>query len=261
VKGDTLHLEQWLSVQAHVSDSSKRKMQVWKIPNQINFTLDTKFSAIKHPDFQVDQFDGEVVVKGGVLTLNKVDFQVAGGKFHFSGDYDPRQAGNPLFDFNIDIMEMDIQDAFSHLKILRDLAPAAEHTEGIFSGKYALTGQLSAEMLPLSETIKGEGEIQIGRAKINGMKLFERMSKATKKGHINDPHVRDLVIKTSIENNRLTVKPFSAKISGFNTDIEGIQNFSGVLNYIVKIELLPIEKLKIPFHVSGTYNAPKVAIG
>ncbi len=261
VQGDTLHLEQWLSVQAHVSDTSKRKMQVWKIPSQINFTLDTRFGAIKHPDFQVDQFDGEVVVRDGILKLNKVDFQIAGGTFHFSGDYDPTHGSNPVFDFNIEIVQMDIQNAFSRLKILQKIAPAAEHTEGIFSGKYALTGKLSAEMLPINETIKGEGEIRIASAKINGMKLFERMSRATKKQQMNDPHIRDLVIKTSIENNRLTVKPFSTKISGFNTDIEGIQNFSGVLNYLVKIELLLIEKLKIPFHISGTYKDPKVAIG
>ena len=84
---------------------------------------------------------------------------------------------------------------------------------------------------------------------------------SAKKKEINDPHIKDLVIKTTIQDNQLTVIPFEMKISGFDAEVEGTNDISGAINYIVKLQLLPIDKLKIPFHVTGTYDDPKVALG
>jgi AsmA protein len=116
-------------------------------------------------------------------------------------------------------------------------------------------------MYPKTETLEGGGEIRIANAKINGMKIFEELNKTIKKQNINDPHLKDFVMQTEIRNNKIFVKPFSIKLSGLNTDIEGVSDIGGPINYIVRIELLPIEKLRIPFHVTGTYDKPKVAIG
>ncbi|HEY8937601.1 MAG TPA: outer membrane assembly protein, partial [Cyclobacteriaceae bacterium] len=126
---------------------------------------------------------------------------------------------------------------------------------------YKLKGELTSDMIPKTETLIGGGEVQIANAQINGMKIFEEISKAARKKEMNDPHLRDLLIKSEIRNNRLFVKPFSIKLSGFNTDIEGVSEINGAIRYIVQIELVPIEKLRIPFHVTGTYDNPKVAIG
>ncbi len=93
------------------------------------------------------------------------------------------------------------------------------------------------------------------------MKIFEEISKTAKKEDINDPHLKDFHMTTEIRDNKIFVKPFDIKISGLNAEIEGVSEISGAISYIVKIELLPIEKLRIPFHVSGTYDNPKVAIG
>jgi hypothetical protein len=34
-----------------------------------------------------------------------------------------------------------------------------------------------------------------------------------------------------------------------------------MLDYLVKIELIPFTKIKIPFHVTGKYDNPKVVLG
>jgi hypothetical protein len=110
-------------------------------------------------------------------------------------------------------------------------------------------------------TLNGNGEVRIANAMINGMKVFEEISKTAKKEGIKDPHLKDFVMTTEIRDNKVFVKPFSLKISGFETDIEGVSDLNGTMQYIFKIELLPINKLKIPFHVTGTYDNPKVALG
>jgi len=39
-----------------------------------------------------------------------------------------------------------------------------------------------------------------------------------------------------------------------------MSEISGALYYLVKLELPPLG-IKVPFHVTGTYDNPKVAIG
>ncbi|WHZ08020.1 MAG: hypothetical protein OJF59_001773 [Cytophagales bacterium] len=33
------------------------------------------------------------------------------------------------------------------------------------------------------------------------------------------------------------------------------------LNYLIKTQLLPLNLVKVPFHITGTYDNPKVALG
>jgi AsmA protein len=182
-------------------------------------------------------------------------------KFSVSGDYDTRDINHPLFDFDVDVEELDIAKAYKEIKLIRDMAPAAADCEGQFSISYKLKGELAKDMNPKTETIIGGGRLRIANAKIDGMKIFEELSKAAKRESMNNPHLKDFVMDTEIHDNRLYVKPFAIKVSGFNTEIEGVNELSGAIQYLIKVEFLPLEKLRIPFHVTGTYDDPKVAIG
>ena len=102
--------------------------------------------------------------------------------------------------------------------------------------------------------------MRIANAKINGMKIFEELSKASKKQEVNDPHLKDFVMRSEIRDNKIYIKPFSIKVSGFDADIEGVSEITGAIQYLVRLELPPIG-IKIPFHVTGTYANPKVAMG
>ncbi|MGC4020584.1 MAG: hypothetical protein QM734_00885 [Cyclobacteriaceae bacterium] len=90
---------------------------------------------------------------------------------------------------------------------------------------------------------------------------MRKSAKGAKKNEINDPHLKDFVMETEIKDNKIIVKPFSIKVAGFDADIEGVNTMAGAVNYLVKIELIPLTKIKIPFHVTGTYDNPKVALG
>jgi AsmA protein len=162
---------------------------------------------------------------------------------------------------NIDVKDLDINRAYREVKLIRDLAPSAANTYGKFSTTYKLKGELKKDMTPKLETLAGGGVMRIAEAKINGMKMFDEISKAAKKNEINDPHLKDFTMETEIRDNKIIVKPFSIKVSGFDTDIEGVNTMSGMVNYLVKIELIPFTKIKIPFHVTGKYDNPKVALG
>ncbi|MBA4056744.1 MAG: outer membrane assembly protein, partial [Marivirga sp.] len=205
--------------------------------------------------------EGEILMKDGVLSIRESGFNSLNARFMASGTYDSRDLEHPLFDFNLKIDELDIQKAYKGMKIMRELLPAAADAHGLFSIDYKLRGELDSSMYPKTTTLIGGGDMHIADAKINGMKVFERLSKAAKKKEMNDPHLKDFTMTTEIRNNKIFVRPFTVVVSGFNTEIEGVNDISGTVNYILKVQLLGIDKLRIPFNVSGTYNNPKVALG
>ncbi|HSZ26191.1 MAG TPA: AsmA family protein [Cytophagaceae bacterium] len=265
---DTLDLNEWLSdnkaSSTTPSSQSTGNIGVWEVPRNIDFVFDSDFTFIKYEDMTIASMKGEIKMKDGIMTLHETGFNTLNALFNVSGDYNTQNIKHPLFDFDIEIKELDIQKAYKEVKFIRDMMPAAANASGIFSVTYTLKGELAQDMSPKTETLIGGGELRIAEAKIDGMKIFEEISKTAKKKEIDDPHLKDFVMVTEIKDNKLYVKPFSLNVSGFNTEIEGVNDISGVsgtISYIIKVELLPIEKLKVPFHVSGTYSNPKVALG
>ncbi len=263
LKCDTLDVNEWLGDTSATSSSKKASSPATlvQVPMNVDFVFDSEIGRVNYQDMKITQMDGEIRIKDGVLSLKETGFNTLNALFNVSGDYNTQDIKHPLFDFALNIKELDINKAYREIKMLRDIAPAAGNVFGLFSVDYKLKGELANDMSPITSSLVGGGEIRIANAKVNGMKLMEEISKTAKKQEINDPHLKDFVMVTEIKNNKIVVKPFALDLAGLNTEIEGVSEIDGAINYIVKIELLPIEKLKVPFHVSGTYDKPKVALG
>ncbi|HCW06436.1 MAG TPA: outer membrane assembly protein [Cytophagales bacterium] len=263
---DTLDINEWMpraqtatGKPVPATDTTHAKLTVIEVPKNLNFIFDSKIGYVKYEDLTITNMDGDIVVKDGVLSLNETGFNSLNAKFSFDADYNTRDLNHPLFDMKLNVSDLDINRAYKEVKLFRDLAPSAANTYGKFSVDYKLKGELAKDMTPKLGTLIGGGVMRIADAKINGMKLFEEISKSAKKSEINDPHLKDFTMETEIRDNKIIVKPFSIKVSGFDTDIEGVNTMTGMVNYLVKIELLPL--VKIPFHVTGKYDNPKVALG
>jgi len=97
------------------------------------------------------------------------------------------------------------------MKLIRELCPSAGNAHGIFSINYKLKGEFREDFYPKTESLTGGGEIRIANAQLNGMKIFEELSKASKKSDVNDPHLRDFVMRSAIRDNKIIVEPFSIK--------------------------------------------------
>jgi AsmA protein len=264
---DTINLNQWLAkkkVKKGTTDTTHAASSLIEVPRNIDFIFDSYVNVVLYQDMILKRMKGEIKIRDGVLTFKETGFNSLNALFRVNGDYNTKNIKHPLFDLDIDIKELDINKAYTSVKLVQEMAPAMADAYGIFSVTYKIKGEVDKKMSIKTETLVGEGEIRVAEAKINGMKIFEEISKSAKKKEINDPHLKDLLVKTKIKDNQLQVLPFEMKISGFDAEIEGTNDISGVNNtihYIVKLQLLPIDKLKIPFHVTGTYDDPKVALG
>jgi len=262
LKCDSLDINEWMpKTTAATKKDTAAPLTIIEIPKNIDFTFDSDINWCLYDDMQMTDMKGEIRIKDGVMTLTETGFNAVDAKFFLSGDYNTSDIKHPFLDFDISIKELDIQKAYKDLSIIRTLAPAAQNMHGIFSVDYTLKSDLDKNMQPITPSMLGGGTIRIHEAKIDGMKLFDEIHKVSKKQELANPSLDDFVLETEIKNNQIVVKPCTLKISGLNTEIQGVNGISGTMDYLIKIELLPIEKLKIPFHVTGSYDKPKIAMG
>ncbi|HQQ96362.1 MAG TPA: AsmA-like C-terminal region-containing protein [Cyclobacteriaceae bacterium] len=255
---DTLDINQWMSLSDTTQQS--QRIKVWQVPMNLKAIFDSEIDYVHFDDMHITKLDGSVEIEDGILRFKETGFNTLNAAFNVSGDYNTRDINHPTFDLSLDIKELDINRAYREMRLVRELLPAAGNADGMFSITYKLKGELNDSLYPRYETLVGGGEMRIANTKINGMKIFEELSKATKRQEVNDPHLRDFVLKSEVRDDRIIIKPFSIKVSGFDADIEGTSEMSGAIQYLVKLQLLPFG-IKIPFHVTGNYDNPKVTIG
>ncbi|WP_157447115.1 AsmA-like C-terminal region-containing protein [Cytophaga aurantiaca] len=234
----------------------------WEVPKNVNFVFDSEIKHVFYQDLHITDLKGEIVIRNGILTLNETGFNSMNAFFSVEGMYNTTDIKHPAFDVHLVVKELDVNKAYKEIALVRKLAPAAGDTYGRVSINYKLAGLLTRKGNIKLESLVGGGNISITNAKINGMKMFDEISRTAKKQDIKDPELKNLSMDSEIHDNKIFVKPFSLKVNGLNADIEGSNDITGGnLNYLIKIELLPIDKMKIPFHVTGTYDDPKVAMG
>jgi AsmA protein len=115
-------------------------------------------------------------------------------------------------------------------------------------------------MSPILPSLKGEGSIFVRNAALKNFKLMSAVSKATQKDSLNDATVKDIEIKTKIDNNIITLERTKIKFLGFRPRFEGQVSMDGALNLKARLGLPPFGILGIPLTVTGTSEAPIVKV-
>jgi hypothetical protein len=259
---DTLDLNDLMaSSSTPPKDSSQSGIKVIVLPRGIDFTFDAKIGFIRFDQMQIEDLAGEVKIKDGLLTLNETGFTSQDAKFSINGEYDTRDPKHPLFDMLLDINKLDINKAYSMFETVQSAAPAAQTTDGIFSTKYHLKGELNPDFSPAMATLTGGGTIIVEDAEIKGMKVFNHVSNITNKKELNDPKVKTMTLETEIKGGKVYIKPVAFQIGKYLTELEGSQGFDNTIDYVLKLSVPSLHKIKVPFHISGTVNKPVVKLG
>lgn len=261
-KSDSINLNEWLSDKRDIrKDTAHHDLKMIRIPTEIDFTMDCDIGHLVYKNIDVTHLRSEVIISNGKIELKDAAYDVLDAEVELSGTLDPTNVRHPSFDLRLKIKELDINKAHAAFLTVQSLAPAAEHTYGIISVDYRLSGKLHENLFPDFNSLVGGGTVDISNARINGMKVFHHISGVTKKEALMNPELNDVVVETTVDKGIIQVKPFTMKVAGFDTDIEGKHDWNGGLNYVLKIALPPFDLVKIPLHVDGTYDNPKIKLG
>lgn len=216
------------------------------IPQNIDFLLHSTIKTVKMMDYTMTDATGDIIAKDGVANLSNVKFNLLGGAFVVNGAYDTKDLNHPKYDFALKIDNLSIQQAAASFSVVKKYAPIAGLVAGNFSTSFKMTGELGQDMMPKLTTVNGGGNVSVAQASLTGSKLVSGITSLTKLENTDNVTLKDVIMSATINDGRLSVKPFDVKFGSYVTTVNGSTGLDGSLAYSLKM-MVPAGKLGSQF--------------
>ena len=230
------------------------------VPDDLDVSFNARVKKVRYNGIDLDNFSGGVTVDSGSIRLDTTRFTMIGTPVEMNAAYKSLSPQRAQFDYHISAKDFDVQRAYREVKLFHDMASSASKAQGIISLDYQLAGKLDGNMHPVYPSLKGGGVLSVSKVKVKGLKLFSAVSKETHKD-VTDPDLSKVDIKSTINNNIITIARTRMKVSIFKLRMEGQASFDGRLNLQFRVGLPPFGVIGIPVKITGTQDNPKVKAG
>jgi hypothetical protein len=108
---------------------------------------------------------------------------------------------------------------------------------GNFGTDFKINGELGKDMMPRMGTVNGAGIIKVAQASLKESKLISGITSLTKLENTDNVTLKDVLMSASIDNGRLSVKPFDVKFGSYATNVAGSTGLDGSINYVLKMNV------------------------
>lgn len=230
------------------------------IPQDISLRFAAKVKEADYNGAKIDDFNGQLVVDSGKLKLQSTRFRLADASFDLEAAYQGLTPYKALFDFSVKADSFSVEKAYREIPMFREMVSSASGVQGIIGLDYTLSGRLNQNMMPVFPSLKGSGVIHLKSVKLKGFKLMNAVSQSTERDELKDPELSGINLKTTINNNIITLERTRLRILGFRPRFEGQASLDGQLNIKGRLGLPPLGLFGIPFTVSGTSEDPVIKL-
>lgn len=216
----------------------EQPLTVIEVPKNIDFVLASKMDKVLYSNYGITNLDGKILVKDGIVTMDKVKFDMIGGKFLTSGTYNTKDIKDPKFSFNLDMKEVAFAKAYETFNTIKALAPIAKNIDGLFNTNLNISGNLKNDMMPVLESLNGDGLLNTLDSKVKPTPMSNKLSAVTKNESMKDILLKDLKMFFEIKNGRVILKkPIDIMAGGNKISMTGSQGLDGTVDYMLKTSL------------------------
>ncbi|MCJ0742508.1 AsmA family protein [Pedobacter montanisoli] len=230
------------------------------VPSNLDIIFQANAKQVLYNGLNIKNAKGNMQVSNGSINLKETGFELAGATVNMSAMYKSMSPLTAMFDFKLAAENFDISRAYKEIQLFRDMVSSASNVKGLVGLNYQLSGKLNDEMYPIFPSIKGEGVLTLKDVKLAGFKMMNAVSKTTGRDSLNNPHLKDIEVKSTIKNNVITIERTKMKIAGFRPRFEGQVSFDGKINLSGRLGLPPFGIIGIPLSVTGTQEKPVVKL-
>ena len=268
--------------------AQEEAMEVVKIPENIDFTLASSIKKMEYSNLSINDFKGKILVKDGAILLDENSFNMLDGTFELTGSYVTKDLDKPKYDLGFKIKDLSIGGAFEAFETVQTYAPIAKQVTGKFSTDFNVSGLLGEDMMPIMEEINLKGLVNIAEAALEKGDFMQKLSSvaALKSGLGSQEDqkisLKDVLVKTSINDGRMNVEPFELEVSGQKAVLGGSNTLDGSLDYTMQLKDVPTgqignalnsalssftggkkliaDKVDLNLGIGGTYDDPSVKL-
>ena len=210
-----------------------------KIPKFLNVTLNAVANTVLYDNLTLKDVSGKMIIKNEAVDIQNLKTSIFNGLITANGHVSTK-GKTPTFTMNLGLKSVDIQDSFTQLEMLKNIAPIAGVINGRLNSTIKLSGNLDAkEMTPDLKTLTGDlfGQLLSTTINAKNSKLLTALSSNVKFIDLNKLNLNDLKTNLTFENGKVNVKPFDIKYQDIKVNVGGSHGFDQAMNYNVKFNV------------------------
>jgi hypothetical protein len=264
------------------SGEKQKEKEAVKIPAFLNCTLNAKANTVLYDDLVLKNVSGKVIIRDQKATLENVKTSIFGGNIGVDGSVSTKEKV-PNFKMNLKMNAVDINETFTKLDMMKNIAPIAGVINGKLNSTIKVTGNLDAkEMTPDLNSISGDliGQLLSTTVNEKTSPLLNKLDENVSFIDLQKLNLNDLKAALTFKDGKVNVKPFDLKYQDIKVTVGGAHGFDQTMNYNLKFDvpakylgteankliakLTPAESKKlenIPVNavISGNFKNPKVS--
>jgi hypothetical protein len=253
-----------------------------KVPKFLNITVNASANSVLYDNLNLKNISGKLLIKNETITLQNVKTNIFDGLITANGLVSTKSK-IPTFAMELGLNGVDIQQSFTQLELLKNIAPLAGIINGTLNSTIKLNGLLDAkEMTPDLKTLDGDlfGQLLSTTVNAKNSDLLTALSSTIKFVDLNKINLNNLKVNLTFKDGKVNVKPFDLKYQDINVSVDGSHNFDQSMKYDLKFnvpakylgnevnglltKLAPSESAKlqnIPINavVTGNFSNPKIS--
>lgn len=235
------------------------------VPKNLNLSLNAELKKVLFEKMVITDIAGEMSVAGGTLSLDRLGLQLFGGKASASGRYSTAaDPAHPTLSLAASIAKASFPRTFEEIEAVRQLAPIFEKASGDYSLSIDMRTTLDAAMSPDLMSLTAQGEISSENVSVEGVEVFDKLADLLKNDKLRRIEARDLKIRFSIKDGRVTTEPFYLKMGDVNVNMSGTTGLDRTIDYTAKVTLpagVGGVLGAVNVGIGGTFTSPKITLG
>lgn len=221
------------------SAAKTAKSEPLKIPAFLNCTLTAKANTVLYDNLTLKAVSGKMTIKDEKVSLTDVKTSIFGGTIGANGSVSTK-GKTPVFDMNLNLNQVDIQQSFTQLDMLKKIAPLAGVVNGKINTTIKLNGNLDAkEMTPDLKTITGDliGQLLSTTINSNNSTVLKALTSNIKFVDLDKINLNDIKAYLTFKDGKVNVKPFDIKYQDIKATIGGTHGFDQSMDYNIKFNV------------------------
>jgi len=230
------------------------------VPKNLDVALNANAAKVEYNGLILNKLSGKFGVNKGTFNLEKATFNIIDCIVGVDASYKDESPTTARFDAHFTAKDFSVQRAYKEIPMFHEMVTAAEKAQGIISVDYKIKGDLNGNMGPIYESLEGGGTLNLRDVQVKGLKLFDGISSKTGQKGLDNPDLKGIEIKSSIDNNLIHIQEFTFSVASFRPTIKGTTSFDGLLDLRMRLGLPPFGIIGFPIVITGTHQDPKIKI-